>query len=817
MDRNVEYKKLHKYDSYVILDTTPGSPEYFGLVTIPDSLFIGKNILKIQSNSKNMYVDTKIDLEILDSLGEPVYYEILDRLEDDKSRVISVHITEETPPGQCMFTFLGYAKFNTDGRRLSLTTGIPNIKHTFKRNIDISKDNESDIIFETPPDVTVTEKLVTFLGIESQSIVTGSSGSVNYTSTNEKSLLGVDGFRFIRDMSGSLIRVSNPVNATPPAPFTPDSNVFEARIKNIIRPDLVELDKFYKVTGSINKTHIYKSFESSSYELFYTSGSKKNTPKKKSYAQVSLKKLEPKTGEVSKIKTYVKSAGQTTSDYTLVSETDVKPSELLIDYNNNVLENKIGVFTSQSVFNNNYTIESQSLSTTMSVTESNETLQNSISLTPHSSSEYYMIKLKPENYISLLSNTEYIVTFDAFSRQISGSANMDLYGVGNAFKYTNEFGKKIISINNVETVKRYEELKYTFKPENNGLGTIGFNILSGTWDISNISIKAKHSKGYTPNHSIMNIPIPTQIRNDKLEFKFEFATKNGNTSTTEVTTQETEFVGENVYMTNNDNVLSGQLSVSGVSGSGLIIENPCTASEAGIMKSPMFSSFDEVVVEETKNIGGMFMLSTSGSSLSGCDNSSLTASNYSENVSVDFITDDALGFFKFRAHGDNKELVVRETNGFKPINTFTDCTFANTTLPLRVGSFITQRNKYDDYIVSVGSWVISSGSVSPETGTFFLTSNILTTSSFSPTFIPMTDYLQFGDGFNSGSNSQYLVAVTHSLEQIPTESMCRFDYFIVKNEDSGSQNAIMNNTIFYMCTKQQARQLQQQYPVNLNI
>jgi len=81
----------------------------------------------------------------------------------------------------------------------------------------------------------------------------------------------------------------------------------------------------------------------------------------------------------------------------------------------------------------------------------------------------------------------------------------------------------------------------------------------------------------------------------------------------------------------------------------------------------------------------------------------------------------------------------------------------------------------------------------------------------------MTDYLQFGDGFNSGSNSQYLVAVTHSLEQIPTESMCRFDYFIVKNEDSGSQNAIMNNTIFYMCTKQQARQLQQQYPVNLNI
>ena len=92
---------LKDYPTIEFRDTSLTSEEIFNVVEFPSRLTAGKNLIKIRANNNNTLVkNSKIHIEILDFNGDPIYYEPLNYVEHDGTRVISIHIfSESTSPG----------------------------------------------------------------------------------------------------------------------------------------------------------------------------------------------------------------------------------------------------------------------------------------------------------------------------------------------------------------------------------------------------------------------------------------------------------------------------------------------------------------------------------------------------------------------------------------------------------------------------------------------------------------------------------------------------------------------------------------------
>ena len=63
---------------------------------------------------------------------------------------------------------------------------------------------------------------------------------------------------------------------------------------------------------------------------------------------------------------------------------------------------------------------------------------------------------------------------------------------------------------------------YTFKPDSDGFIVPVFRVYWGKWIISDISIKCGQESGFTPNHTIITVPIPDVLKDEILDFKFDF-------------------------------------------------------------------------------------------------------------------------------------------------------------------------------------------------------------------------------------------------------------------------------------------------------
>ena len=57
------------------IDTTVNSDKYFNISFFPTQLTGGKNLFKIRANANTLVKDSKIHIEVLDSNGNPLYYD----------------------------------------------------------------------------------------------------------------------------------------------------------------------------------------------------------------------------------------------------------------------------------------------------------------------------------------------------------------------------------------------------------------------------------------------------------------------------------------------------------------------------------------------------------------------------------------------------------------------------------------------------------------------------------------------------------------------------------------------------------------------
>ena len=111
-------------------------------------------------------------------------------------------------------------------------------------------------------------------------------------------------------------------------------------------------------------------------------------------------------------------------------------------------------------------------------------------------------------------------------------------------------------------------LEVGFTPDFDTDAHIVFAVTRGNWYLSDVSLEGASDFGFTPNHTFFEIPIQTPQADDILDFKFEFYNSRDQIANISLTTQSLDFVGSNLFISGNDNILSGSVNI----GNGIIMQ-----------------------------------------------------------------------------------------------------------------------------------------------------------------------------------------------------------------------------------------------------
>jgi hypothetical protein len=259
------YKGLQDISVY-FEDTSLTSPDYFQITEFPSRLTAGKNLFKLRGHPTNLKLGGQIGLEVLDYNGNPIYYEIVNYLDEDKSRVIAIYIYTDTSPGDCTITIIAESTVINGAPTPQEWQGRPNVKWTRSVSINPNVSNISEIIFETEPSVTVDE----IVGVQLNRIYSGSNqfptyttGLIRYFSYNNQPAIEISNGVFTSDMSTGTVTVSAPANPTPTPNYVVATTPYISTIKKILSPTIALLDTEYTAysSQSIAVTYIFCIFK----------------------------------------------------------------------------------------------------------------------------------------------------------------------------------------------------------------------------------------------------------------------------------------------------------------------------------------------------------------------------------------------------------------------------------------------------------------------------------------------------------------------------------------------------------------------------
>jgi hypothetical protein len=147
-------------NSYAVRDTSLTSPTYFDITYFPEFIGGGKSLIKLKGNGINLLRNKLSEVEILDSQGNPVYYEIPTHIDRFENYFISIHVYDSTAPGMGSVSIVGVATENLQGQSLDInkTNDLGhNIIWTRPIKILPFERNNSEIIFDDPPQVFVSQ------------------------------------------------------------------------------------------------------------------------------------------------------------------------------------------------------------------------------------------------------------------------------------------------------------------------------------------------------------------------------------------------------------------------------------------------------------------------------------------------------------------------------------------------------------------------------------------------------------------------------------------------------------------------------------
>jgi hypothetical protein len=607
------YKGLEFIDVY-FTDTSATSPDYFQISEFPTRLTSGKNLFKLRGHPTNLKVGGSLNIEVLDYNGDPIYTQVVDYIDEDKSRVIAIYVYDNTSPGDCTITLLAEAA-TIDG--LPAPTewqGRPNIKWTRSIPVNPNVSNVSEIIFEQTPGVTVQE----IIGVQLDRIYSGSqqfptynTGTVRYFSYNNQPAIELQGGTFTSDMSTGTITVSTPTNPSPTPNYSVSTTPYVSTIKKILNPTTALLDTEYTVLSSQSIfPHTYNAFDYSVYSLAYeATPTYVETENSQSFAFIEIQGLEPATGDVSRVKVFTNNNG-TVGTWELINDIELEETEIFVPSTASLYPDKsIGIFTSQSIINTYWEGKSfngiQTLAPT-TLTWTTASIENGMQITSSSldldANDKVLVAQIKSNYAGVfLASSSYKVSLDAIGTTTgTNPAKLSVYLSGSSFyqdptdffnqAFSTKLGKRVGEISVPGTTQRFDDKTFSFESEYSGTGVLLLVVESGQWTVSDIHVTSDNDAGYTPNYTRIKSYVNTTHKIDnQLNFKVEYYNVNGEKSKQISYVNNLDWEGGNRYIDGDYSMLTGSLYVADSLNSGVAISG---YPNSGFIRSLGYEGFD---------------------------------------------------------------------------------------------------------------------------------------------------------------------------------------------------------------------------------
>jgi hypothetical protein len=595
-------------------DNTASSPDYFQITEFPNKLTAGKNLFKLRGNPTNLKVGGILNFEVLDYNGVPIYSEVVNYIDEDKSRVIAIYIYEDTSPGDCTITILTEAAIINGLPAPPEWQGRANVKWTRSVPVNPNISNISEIIFEQTPTVTVDELIGVQLDRTYPNDIqfpTFTTGTIKYFSFNGKPAVELQGGTFSSDMATGTITVTAPNNPTPLPNYAVSTTPYVSTIKKILNPTVALLDTEYTALSSQSiSIHTFTAFDTSSFSLNYEQTPVYiETENSQSFAYIQISGLEPATGDVSRIKVFTNNNG-TVGTWELINDIELEETEIFVPSTGSLYPDKsIGIFTTQSVidtywegisYNGLQTLAPATLTwTTASIENGMQITSSSLNL---DADDQVLIAQIKSNFAGIfLASSSYKVSLDAIGTQTSSTqAKLSIYLSGSSFyqdptdyfnqTFPKKLGKRIGEITVAGATQRFDDQTFSFESNYSGTGTLLLVVESGDWTVSDIHVTSDNDPGYTPNYTrIKSLVNTTHKINNQINFKVEYYNVNGERSKQISYVNNKDWEGGNRYIDGNFSMLTGSLYVADSLNSGVAISG---YPDSGFIRSLGYEGFE---------------------------------------------------------------------------------------------------------------------------------------------------------------------------------------------------------------------------------
>ena len=544
----IEYQGLADL-SVLVEDTSSNSPDYFRVSNLPTEFTAGKNTFHFKGNPLIFQEGSSVYIEVLDSNGEALYYETaLDLESEEQTAIVTVYVNESTPSGTAYIILCSTISNDIDGNFLD--TSQINLRWAAPVYIDISKRNDSEIIFDVLPEITITPSTGQYL---TKSYVTGNK---------------------------------------------------------IIQLQLSSSNYYYRHDTPILTGYIVDAYSSNYGPLIYTIDTSSLLNANISFNVSSLKDAMPSplstvltTQFTSSIDSFIyanniapglSAAGGDSWDYTtrqLVWVSSLPVGTSVSDFLHIGQEIQFLLFTAfGSDLITAAILEINNNTITLDKTTSNQNPLVSGTIIPS-------IAIKLSNPISVNQTNGIQHTYTDASFNVSPTLTFaQPPAASTATENSNNLATVFFS-NLQPQVGEVAKIKSYYRSAG-----IGEYILSNETDISDQATEF----GFNADVVTASFFLPTVHRNDRLDFKFEFINPVGLASKQVIESLDNLFLGGNTYIGGDDNLLTGSLYVAGSTGTGVHISGKGNSS---MLRSIGYTGFQNAISVGGK--GGFVMYSGS--------------------------------------------------------------------------------------------------------------------------------------------------------------------------------------------------------------
>jgi len=561
------YRGLDQLPVY-IEDTLPNSPYYFNIVDIPKVFGPGKNSIRFNLNENNLDIYNDVSVEIIDSYGNTVYHEAPEYSQSDEAniRVLTVYLYDNISNGPLTVTFVGHAIVGLNG------DPIPNefkdkysVRYTTVVDFNRFQKNTSRALFSQPPSILISETRKSYISrsLSPANTVTV-SGSGIYRYQQSYPLLEIpQGQSFINDMlNGTLILTGSSITPDFSGYTTSSYTIFNSRVSNIFNSQVSILSNPW--TASISGFGPNQSFglvnnANVNYTLTYNP-----TPiyspinNFKSFVNLQIANLDPVSGFIKFIKLYGKSQGAL-EQYELLGESETIDNELLINSSSYIQYDRsnVGYFLDSSSFQSFWNYNNTYLSASFNTSS----LFNSLYLNPQIDPASADILFTSNIDVNFQKGSSYRLYFN-YVKDINFV--LEVYMSGSAFVDKTGIGQRIFYLDSTNFGPSYLNFPIDFLAPQTGTGRLQFKILTGSFYISDISLKSVPDQGFNPSNFNSYFPINVKNRDDVYDFKVDFIDDNGQVNSYEfdnTNALNVQISGSNQYIAGNDNLLPGRLNL----------------------------------------------------------------------------------------------------------------------------------------------------------------------------------------------------------------------------------------------------------------